>query len=453
VKTPNHPAQRIYPLHLEVSRLKPFGRKYAAMIMLLSGIIAGALLGRFFPGKVLWWKPVGDIYLDVLFISVIPLIFFSVSSAIANAGPSAATGRLMGMTIAIFTGTVLLAIIMTIMILHFFPIAPNFSAKILAQSTHPSTPPPAAPPQSTHPSTPPPAATPHPQPAVTPGFPATAVGNSALTLLVMAILIGVATRRSAARSVMTTRRSRAQNFLSSVSRITSQWLNILLKAAPLGLGIYFACQVAAAGPGLMTAYTHICTVGYELALLYYLLAFSAYAFIAGGVSTVAKYWKNNGPPSVTAFSTCSSLAALPSNLVAAEKMGIPAPISQVVLPLGAIIHKEGSAIVTVVGLSLIGNGLNTWDACGLALLTACLVSLIEGSIPNGGYTGQLLIMSVYHLPPQLWPVIIIISTLLDPAATLLNVAGVTASGLLIARWEKHRQIRKKSFSQQSPFSQ
>jgi Na+/H+-dicarboxylate symporter len=413
-------------LPMEVSPGKPLARKYAAMICLFSGMIAGGLLGRFFPGKILLFKPVGDIYLNVLFIAVIPLIFFTVSSALAHLGLSVETGRLMGMTISVFTGTVLLASIMTILALHFFPISLHLSGTNLISLA----PPPAAalqPAASHHPVVTNLPETGHPAPALT-DLPATTIGNIVPALLVISMLIGIGARRSGAAG------HAFRRFLWSGSVVMRQGLKVIMLLAPLGLGIYFGCQVAATGTNLISAYTHVCTVGYCLSLLYYGLAFSAYAFIAGGRSTVARYWKNNLPPSVTAFSTCSSLATLPSNLDAAEKMGIPPHISEVVIPLGATLHKEGSAIITVVGLSLVGNGFTSWDACALALMISLVVSVIEGSIPNGGYTGQLLIMSAYHLPPEVWPVILIISTLLDPVATLLNVAGVTASGLMIARW-------------------
>jgi Na+/H+-dicarboxylate symporter len=395
------------PYIWEVSGSKPLVRKYAALIYLFSGLLIGGLLGRFFPEKMLLFKPVGDIYLAILLIAVIPLIFFTVSSALANPGLPLKTGRLLTIIISVFTGTVLLAATLTILTLHFFPITLDLSGTNLAALIHQS------------------ARASQPTAASLPGL---IIGNTVPVLLIISILIGIAARRSGA----------AGRFLRTSSEKIKQWLKVIIKFAPLGLGIYFACQIAATGPRLISAYTHICTVGYGISLLYYVLAFSAYAFIAGGSATLARYWKNNLAPSITAFSTCSSLATLPTNLDAAEKMGIPANISKIVIPLGATLHKEGSAIITIVGLSLLGSGFTSWDACAVALLVASLVSLIEGSIPNGGYTGQLLIMSAYHLPSELWPILMIISTLLDPVATLLNVSGTTASSLMIARLLRNR---------------
>jgi len=257
--------------------------------------------------------------------------------------------------------------------------------------------------------------------------------NSILPLIIFSMLTGAAARRAGVAG------KRFKAFLSSGNVVMKSLLQLIMKLAPLGLGVYFACQIASVGTHLLGAYTRVLFAAHFIAISYYIIAFSGYALIAGGIPTLKKYWQNNISPSATALATCSSIATLPSNLNAAERMGIPPNISEVSIPLGAILHKEGSAIVTVACLSLVGKGFNDLDACLMALIISVVVSVIEGSIPNGGYTGQLLIMSVYHFPTEIWPVIIIISTLLDPIATLLNVAGDTASGLIITRLLRSRR--------------
>ena len=141
-----------------------------------------------------------------------------------------------------------------------------------------------------------------------------------------------------------------------------------------------------------------------------------------------------------AIGTCSSIAAMPANLRSAGKMGIPASIADIVIPLGVSLHKEGSAIAAVikiaVAFALAGRTITGVDTLLLALLIAMLVSIIEGGIPNGGYVGQLLIVSAYHLPSGVLPVIMIIGTLLDPIATLLNATGDTAAAMMISRLYK-----------------
>ncbi len=108
-------------------------------------------------------------------------------------------------------------------------------------------------------------------------------------------------------------------------------------------------------------------------------------------------------------------------------MGIADQVAYVVIPLGAALHKEGSAIAAVIKIAmafaLVRRTIAGVDIL-LAVLIAVLVNIVEGGIPNGGYVGQLLIVSVYNLPPVVLPAIMVIGTLLDPIETLLNATGI-----------------------------
>jgi Na+/H+-dicarboxylate symporter len=317
--------------------------------------------------------------------------------------------------VLVFTTTVLLAALFAILVIHIFPISIHYTGVGLSSLRSISA---------------------DGNPLVSAvnvrNFPELFSQKGILPLILFSLLIGMATRWTGRASQAFT------HFLSSGNAVMKSVLRFLMLLAPIGLGTYFGCQLASSGAQLINDYTQILVTAHLIALLYFVLAFTGYSSFAGGVSSARYYWRYNLAPSLTALATCSSVATLPSNLEAAGKMGIPSSISEICIPLGTILHKEGSAIVTVVGLSLVGNGFGHLDACLTALLIAVLVSVIEGSIPNGGYTGQLLIMSVYHFPAAVWPVIIIISTLLDPVATLLNVGGNTASALLINRFLRTR---------------
>jgi Na+/H+-dicarboxylate symporter len=177
---------------------------------------------------------------------------------------------------------------------------------------------------------------------------------------------------------------------------------------------------------------------YGLGAFYFVVGFSLYAFVAGGISGVKKYWKNNLIPSATAVGTCSSIAVIPANLEAAEKMGVPEFIATVTIPLGGILHKDGSSISSIIKISLVfalfGKNFTGIDTLLLAMAMTVLVSLVEGGIPNGGYVGELLFISVYSLPMEALPVAMVIGTLVDPMATLLNATGDTVAAMLVSRF-------------------
>jgi Na+/H+-dicarboxylate symporter len=211
-----------------------------------------------------------------------------------------------------------------------------------------------------------------------------------------------------------------------------------MKLGPIGLGAYFAYQVAVFGPSLFGTYAHVMGVGYGVSLFYYAAFFSIYAFIAGGLSGIKRYWRNNIIPSATAVGTCSSIATIPANLEAAKKMGVSEIVTGITIPLGAILHKDGSSVSSILKMtivfSLFGRSFNSPEVIMLALGMTVLVSIVEGGIPNGGYVGELLFISVYGLPPEALPPAIIIGTLIDPVATLLNATGDTVAAMMINRF-------------------
>ncbi|MFT3823327.1 MAG: dicarboxylate/amino acid:cation symporter [Chitinophagaceae bacterium] len=402
------------------SKKPGFLQNYASILRLLCGIVIGSLFGLFFKQYVSLLKPVGDIFLNLLFTAVVPLVFFAISSVIAHLGASRETGRLIGVMIIVFIATVLIAALLTLFTLFFFPIRLDASAVTFSALEQPAS-----------------IGDQFVQLLTVSDFSLLLSRKSMLALIIFSILIGAAARLAA------TAGESFRAFLSSGNAVMKNLLQLIMKLAPFGLGAYFAYQVATIGPQLFGTYAHTLAVAHGVSIFYYIVVFTIYAMLAGGVTAVKKYWKNNITPSLTALATCSSIATMPANLQAAEKMGIPARVADFVVPLGATLHKEGSSIAAVlkvaVALVLSNKSILSWDTAIMALLIAVLVSIIEGGIPNGGYVGELLIISAYHMPVEALPVMLILGTLLDPIATLLNATGDTVSGLLIARILRTRE--------------
>ena len=131
------------------------------------------------------------------------------------------------------------------------------------------------------------------------------------------------------------------------------------------------------------------------------------------------------------------MATIPANLEAANKTGVPKDISEVVIPIGATIHMEGSCLAAILKIAfLFGlfqmnfSGLETIaTAIGIALLVVVVVS----GIPGGGTIGELLIISIYGFPLEAFPIITMIGTLVDAPATMLNAIGDNVSSMIVAR--------------------
>ncbi|HEX9151001.1 MAG TPA: cation:dicarboxylase symporter family transporter, partial [Flavobacterium sp.] len=177
---------------------------------------------------------------------------------------------------------------------------------------------------------------------------------------------------------------------------------------------------------------------YAVCAFYFVVFFSLYAFIAGGRRGLNVFWKNNITPSLTALGTCSSIATIPANLEGAERMNIPSHIRNIVIPLGAPLHKDGSSMSSIIKIAVVFAMFGKDFTDPFTLLTAIgitvIVSVVEGGIPNGGYIGEILAITVYGFPmEQALPAAMIVGTLVDPMATLLNANGDLVASMLVTR--------------------
>jgi Na+/H+-dicarboxylate symporter len=207
--------------------------------------------------------------------------------------------------------------------------------------------------------------------------------------------------------------------------------------APLGFFAYFAIIVSELGPKLIESYMRIAAIYYTSAIIYFFCAFTFYAYLAGKTQGIKLFWNNVFLPMITAIATCSSAASIPANLVATKQMRVSPEIYETVVPLGGIIHKDGSVLGGVVKIAFLFGifQMNFSGFSGLltALAVAVLVGTVMGAIPSGGMLGEILILTVYGFPPSVLIAVAAISIIIDPPATMVNVTGNAVSSMLVAR--------------------
>ncbi|TDE03653.1 dicarboxylate/amino acid:cation symporter [Flavobacterium sandaracinum] len=393
-----------------------FLKNYKSILLLLGGILAGSILGLVFGKGVEVIKPLGDIFLNLLFTAIIPLIFFTIASSIANLEKTEKLGKLFVIVIGVFLSTVLISAILMLVAVLLFPIQQDIIiSKIPLETIQESS-----------------AGSQITQLLTASDFFELLSRKNMLALIIFSFLIGFASLQSGEKGKDFSR------FLNSGNEVMKQLLHIIMKTAPIGLGAYFAYQVGIFGPQLFGAYAKPLGLYYAVCAFYFVVFFSLYAFIAGGKVGFKVFWKNNITPSLTALGTCSSIATIPANLEGAEKMNIPAHIRNVVIPLGAPLHKDGSSMSSIIKIAVIfamfGKDLTDPITLLVALGITVIVSVVEGGIPNGGYIGEILAITVYGFPmEQALPAAMIIGTLVDPMATLLNANGDLVSAMLVTR--------------------
>lgn len=402
-------------------------KAYRFPIILIVSIIIGAIIGLVFGEKATIIRPFGDVFINLLFMVVIPLVFFSISSAIASMDSMARLGKIMGsmMTVFIVTG-IISSIFMLIASIIFKPGAtanipmekPGEIEKLSLGEQLVNT-------------------------FTVPDFINLFSGENMMALIVFSVLIGLATGLSGAKG------KPFATFLNSGSEVLMKLVQLVMYYAPIGLGAYFASLIGEFGSDLIGDYAKAIIMYYPVALLYFVIAFTIYAFFAGGKLGMTRFWTNILPPAVTSLGTGSSVASIPINIQAAKNIGVPKDIRETIIPLGATIHMDGSCLAAMLKIAFV-FGVFDMDFSGMSTYTTaigiCLLSgIVMSGIPGGGFMGELMIITLYGLPIEALPIITTIGVLVDPPATMINVTGDTVSSMLVTRnlegkdWLKNRR--------------
>ncbi|MBO1002648.1 dicarboxylate/amino acid:cation symporter [Pseudogracilibacillus auburnensis] len=390
-------------------------KAYRFPIILLASIIIGSIIGLIFGEKANVIKPLGDIFINLLFMVVIPLVFFSISSAIANMDSMRRLGKIMGSMMSVFIVTGIIASVFMLVATVMF--SPSSNANIPLET-----------PEEIEEIT---FADQLVQTFTVPDFVDLFSRSNMLALIIFSVLVGVAT------GLVGEQGKPFAKFLSGGSEVFMKIVQLIMYYAPIGLGAYFASLIGEFGTALIGDYAKAIIIYYPVSILYFFIGFTLYAFIAGGREGVVRFWKNILAPAATALGTGSSVATLPINLQAAQKIGVPKDIRETVLPLGATIHMDGSCLSAMLKIAFV-FGVFNMDFSGFStFLTAigiCLLSgIVMSGIPGGGFIGEMMIVTLYGLPLQALPIISAIGVVVDPPATMVNATGDTVASMVVTR--------------------
>lgn len=416
--------------------MKKVFANYKLTIFLLLSILIGGVAGVVFGPKTAVVKPFGDLFLNLLFMIIVPLVFFSIASSLANMGGMKRLGKIMaGIFTVFFITAVISAILGFIGISIVDPLKNTDVSAIKSIMTEAAIDPEAEEVTFLGQLV---------QAFTVPDFQMLFSKNNMLQLIVFSILFGLATAMSGEKG------KPIANLLSSGSAVMMKIVGFVMYYAPIGLGCYFATIIGELGPQILGGYVRVFVLYLVLTLIYFFGFFTLYAFAAGGKDGVKVFWKNAITPSVSAIATCSSAACIPINLAAVRKMGVPQDIAETMIPLGANTHKDGSVLGGVFKIvflfSLFGKDMSSMTSILTILAVSFLVGAVMGAIPGGGMIGEMLILSVFGFPPEVLPIIAVISTVIDAPATLLNSAGNTVSAMMVSRIVEGKNWLKDSFA-------
>ncbi|MBQ2927045.1 MAG: dicarboxylate/amino acid:cation symporter [Oscillospiraceae bacterium] len=421
--------------------MKKFLKNYSFIIMMLTGIVAGCIAGACFPmikegdtvisagATVL--EPLGTVFINLMFCIVVPMVFCSISSAIASMDSMKKAGKIMGVTMATFCITAGIAALIMYVLCRIFPLVQGqyeivegevgaglgLADMVINFFTKPD-------------------------------FPELWSRKAILPLIVFAVLFGFGTQMNGGRETLTAK------LLEDLTGCIMKVVKIITFYAPIGFFGFFATLVATYGPALIGDYGRTLILYYVVCFVYMFTFFPLYARFGGGKGAVKVMFKHLFKPAAVSFGTCSSVATIPTNMEAAEDTGISKDVSNIVLPMGATMHMDGSAMSAIVKVAFLfgifGKDFGTWEAI-LAIIVAVFSSVAMSGVPGGGGTGELVLCTIFF-PEQMaiaYPIAIALGNLVDPPATMVNAAGDYVVSYIVARFvegkdwlQKHLAAKK-----------
>ena len=179
-------------------------------------------------------------------------------------------------------------------------------------------------------------------------------------------------------------------------------------------------------------------VYYPLCFNYIFTAFPLFAYIGGGRHGIKTMFQHIARPAIMSLGTCSSSATIPTNLREAEDTGIPKDVADMVVPMGATMHMDGSCFSCVLKIAFVLGAMGVdmpWTMLPAVVAVAVLSSVGMSGVPGGGYIGEYIICSIFF-PQQIevaFPILVAIGNLVDPPATMINSAGDYVVCYIVAR--------------------
>ncbi len=405
--------------------MKKFLLNYKSTIILLVAIIVGAIIGLIFKEQAAILSPLGDLFLNLLLVIIIPLIFLTITTSIAKMKTPKRLGKIMISIVGVFIITSLIAVVIGFSSTYITSLVdPEDGAQIrdsldetteeveddeeisLLERTVSL--------------------------VTVNDFSKLLSKDNIIALLIISVIVGIAINMTGEKAKPVT------EFLNSANLVIANVMKIIMYYAPIGLGAYFASLVGTFGATIAVGYLKTFLIYTAVAIVFYVVIYTLYAFIAGGKRGVVTFWKNIIPATATSIATCSSAASIPVNIECSKKMGVSEDIAETTIPLGTSFHKDGSIIGSVFKIMflvyLFGTPISSVQDVLMIFGVALIANLLVTAVPIGGGTiSEMLIITMMGYPIAALPILTIIAAVIDPPATMLNVTGDTSCSMLVAR--------------------
>lgn len=398
--------------------MKKIWKNYKSTIILLLSIIIGTIIGLIFKEKACVLSPLGDIFLNLMFVVIVPLIFLTITSSIIKMENPKRLGKIMITILIVFAVMSIIAALIGVVSSYTIKLIDSKDinnltnllnqdvviseeVNILQKTANLLT---------------------------VNDFYKILSKENIIAILVFSIIFGFAIRKSKDKG------KKVSELILSLNEVVINIVNIIMYYAPIGLGCFIATLIGSYGSVIAIGFLKTFIVYTLVCIFIYVFVYSAYVFLVSGKKGLKAYWKNIIGPSTTALATCSSAATIPINIKYTKEMGVPSDIAETTIPMGTSFHKDGSVVGSAFKIMfliyLFGKDINILTILGVSLLSTLLIT----AVPIGGGTiSEMFILQILGFPSSALPIISIIATIIDAPATVLNVVGDSCSSLIVAR--------------------
>ena len=390
------------------------------------GIIAGLIfafahLGEFTKD---WIKPIGTIYVNLLKFLVVPVVLFSIADGVISLNDLKRVGSVGLKTFVYYMASTALAVVIGLALVNIFKGAftPLPSADIEALTYEAKE-------------------APSVMQVIVNIFPSNLVQpmvtSDMLPIIVIAIFLGAGCLAAGEKG------AKIANLINCGQEVVMKIMMMIISFTPIGVFCLMTNVVAENGPQIIGKLALIIGVAYLGYIIHVVVVYGLSVRFLSKMSPI-KFFKGIAPAMITAFTTTSSNATLPVNIECCNKMGAEPEISAFVLPLGATINMDGTAIYQAVCTVFIaccyGRDLSLGDMA-MIVLTATLASVGTAGTPGAGMIMLAMVLTQVGLPVEGIAIIAGVDKLFDMGRTTLNITGDATCALWISRVEREKKAR------------
>ena len=407
---------------------KKLGLGVWIMIGLAAGIAFGAILWAAMGAEAAtdftasYLKPFGDIFVNLLKFIVVPLVLLSIMDGMFSMGDIGKVGKIGWKTVVYFLATTAAACVIGLVVANLFK--GSFPVLSLAEDAAYE------------------AKESDIMTTIKNIFPSNAVqpmiDASMLQIIVIALLFGCGVLVAGEKG------KPFATFVSSFNEVTQTVMSFILRVSPIGVFCLMSWVVAAQGPKILGSLGLVLLAAYIGYIIHTVLVYSMSVKVFAGMSPL-KFFKGILPAAVFAFTSTSSVASLPVSKECCDEMGVEKDISSFVLPLGATINMDGTAIYQAVCAVFIaccyGVQLTLGDMA-MIVLTATLASVGTAGVSGAGMIMLAMVLTQVGLPVEGIAIIAGVDKLFDMGRTALNITGDATCALFISRLEREKAAKK-----------